>query len=138
MSMSIPRTALRRDPDDSSTYTRISPKFTLTTHRNEELKMMWDGAFLSSDGEIVLIEEERCRPVEIHIQGHVARLGLMIHQGINVRKCIWVCEKVEFEQLKRIVESIRNALFGAWGVITPPCDYLDTDGKVMGHSGVVR
>ena len=124
-------------PLPTGPLTKISGKFTLTTHKYDDMVFIWDGAAISSDGKLILIEEELCTPVDLHIQGHVSRVAVMLAHGVNVTKVVWVTRPKDFDSLFRIVESWRNALFGSLRVSTPPCEYLDPSGAILGSSGVV-
>ena len=130
MTLACPNATLRRD----SGFQHMSGRFSHSTSAGHSMTFVWDGAAISEGGEILLIEEEICTPVELHVQGHVSRAALMINSGMRIRKIVWVTRDDEFHRLYRIVESWRHAMMEAFGARTPPCDYLDSEGTLMAAS----
>lgn len=73
------------------------------TSKNE-LEFRWDGAGVDREGNIVLLEEEGTFS-NLHIQGHLARVSLMITFGEPVKKLIWIVSKKKYPRLRNLVES---------------------------------
>tara|TARA_B100000029_G_C16787850_1_gene671857 strand:- start:75 stop:425 length:351 start_codon:yes stop_codon:yes gene_type:complete len=116
----------------------MSGRFQFNTEKGDSLTFVWDGAAISDNGEIILIEEEISKPVDLHIQGHVSRAAMMLSRGFRIRKLVWVTRAEEFRSLYRIVESWRQVMMEDFGAPTPPCDYLDSEGTLMATSEMNR
>lgn len=114
-------------------YKRLSGRFTYGTP-GDQMTFIWDGAAIGPDGDLVLIEEELAAPVNMHIQGHVARAGFMMAAGERIRKLVWVVTPNHFTALWGIVEPWRSALRRTLGVATPPCEYWGPNGTCLGVS----
>ena len=132
--LACPIETLRRDADCH----HMSGRFRFKTKKGQQMTFIWDGAAISKTGDVVLIEEELCSPVDIHIQGHLSRVAVMIAKGHRVRKLIWVTFPNQFRRLYNIVESWRQMLFECHQAITPPCDYLDQHGTLIAVSEEVE
>ena len=130
MTLVCPDATLRRDPR----FTHISGRFRYQTSENQPLTFIWDGAAISEDGNLLLIEEEICSPVDIHIQGHVTRIAYQVKQGVQIHKVIWVTKREYLQRLMALVETWRQALVDAFEAQTPPCDYLSEDGTLLATS----
>jgi hypothetical protein len=66
----------------------------------------WDGAGYDKDGKLIIIEAELNGSLNAsHIQGHLARLPLMISSGDCVEKIIWVIRPSRRRQLIDLVSS---------------------------------
>lgn len=130
MTLACPNATLRRDPG----FRHMSGKFRFSTAQGHNLTFVWDGAAISDDGEVLLIEEEISKPVDLHVQGHVSRAAMMLSRGLRIRKIVWVTRADEFRNLYRIVESWRHVMMEEFDAPTPPCDYLDSEGTLMAAS----
>lgn len=100
------------------------------------LTFRWDGAGITREGDTVVIEEEKPPYSRLHIQGHLARIGVMLNQGERVKKLIWLVPSDAFVDLDRIVLSWilmsgenRSAKF-------PVIEYRNYDGKYLAGLGV--
>ena len=64
-----PWTTSRTTPGISGAF----PEFTYgTPSTSSNLVFVWDGALVSPDGSLILVERESSRPVPLHIHGHLA------------------------------------------------------------------
>lgn len=117
-----------------SDYKVLSGKFSYQVPGNGTMTFVWDGAAMAPDGSLVLIEEELTAPVNMHIQGHVARAAYMVAAGVRVRKLVWVVQPRHYSALWGIVEPWRMALRTTMAALPPPCEYWDQDGNCLGVS----
>jgi hypothetical protein len=97
----------------NATYSKIEPSasdkslgWRLFVYRDAQselsLTFRWDGAGLSSSGDIILFEEEKPPFQAIHIHGHLSRLLLMIRAGEPVTKLIWIVPDSWYSELDRM------------------------------------
>ena len=89
-------------------------------------------------GDIILIEDEGSTIVNIHIQGHVSRIALMIAKGIKIKSLIWVVKQEEFGRLWNIAEGWRKALWADMQLPTPAFEYRSMDGNLIAFSGEIN
>jgi hypothetical protein len=104
--------------------------------RKAALTFRWDGAGITREGDTVVIEEEKPPYSRLHIQGHLARIGVMLNQGERVRKLIWLVPSDAFVDLDRIVWSwIQMSEVKESGRF-PAIEYRNYDGRYLAALGV--
>jgi hypothetical protein len=63
----------------------------------KEIKFFWDYAVITTDGDIIIIEEELSSISNLHIQGHLSRVIIMCNRGERIKKLIWiVCRNLDY------------------------------------------
>jgi hypothetical protein len=74
--------------------------------RIRSLGFEWDGAGFDENGRLIIIEAELNGSLNAsHIQGHLARLPLMISSGDCVEEIIWVIRPSKKRQLTDIISD---------------------------------
>ena len=94
------------------------------------LEFQWDGAGIDASGDIVLFEHEGSI-VNMHIQGHLSRLAIMLAKGERVRKLVWITDEDEFSQLRQIVQSWNHCFFPLVGFESPVMEYRSLEGNLL-------
>lgn len=121
------------------TYHPISPRFRIPLKgATKDIEFEWDGAAMNSMGEIILIEDEGSTIVNIHIQGHVSRIALMVARGMRIKSLIWVVKKEEFARLWTLAEGWRKLLWIDMQTPTPAFEYRALDGELIAFSGEIN
>lgn len=54
---------------------------------------------MDDQGSIVLLEEEAHGLVPLHIEGHIARIKVMLAKGESVRKVVWIVRETDFQNM---------------------------------------
>lgn len=119
-------------------YHPISPRFKIGKGTKQGLEFVWDGAAMGPNGEILLIEDETSTIVNIHIEGHVSRVGLMLAEGIRVKSLIWVVNPKQFGRLWRIAEHWRWWMWETMQIPTPAFEYRSIDSTLLAFSAAKR
>lgn len=104
----------------------------LSRHR---LKFDWDGAGISKDQSIVLVEIELEEISDWHIQNHISRLAIMIGQGTPIKKLVWVVRSEMFRTLKNCVDSWLTFFKPTCKVDLPIMEYRTPNGELL-ESGI--
>ena len=102
------------------------------------LTFRWDGAGLSSSGDIILFEEEKPTFQAVHIHGHLSRLLLMIRAGEPVTKLIWIVPDRWYSELDRIVFPYVRMWENSLGIRFPSIEYRNENGACLGSLGVSK
>ena len=102
------------------------------------IEFEWDGCAMGPNGEITLIEHEGNSIVNIHIQGHVSRVSLMLSKGFNIRTLVWVCKKEQFSRLWNLAESWKRLLCASMKLPMPVFEYRNLDGGLMAFSDEIN
>jgi hypothetical protein len=100
------------------------------------LTFRWDGAGLSSSGDIILFEEEKPPFQSVHIHGHLSRLLLMIRAGEPVTKLIWIVPDRWYSELDRIVFPYLRIWENGLGIRFPSIEYRNENGACLGFLGI--
>ena len=104
--------------------------------RKASLTFRWDGAGITREGDTVVIEEEKPPYSQLHIQGHLARIGVMLNQGERVKKLIWLVPSDAFVDLDRIVWSWIQMVGAGKSGRLPVIEYRNYDGRYLAGLGV--
>ena len=99
------------------------------------LRFDWDGAGISKDRSIALIEMELEEISDWHIQNHISRLAIMIGQGTPIKKLVWVVRSEMFRTLKNCVDSWLTFFKPTCKVDLPIMEYRTLNGELLG-SGI--
>ena len=120
-------------------YRPINPKFSYPVEgSNSKVTFIWDGAAVNKDGELILIEHEGNSIVDIHIQSHVSRSAMMLKNGENITKLVWITPGQNYVRLRRIVEDWRSVLLNTFQALTPSCEYWDDKGNLISITGDIE
>lgn len=98
----------------------------------------WDGAAIGPSDEVVIVEEELCQPVALHVQGHLARVAIMAELGERIRKTVWVVSQHNFDEVWRIVETWCEVLASLSEHTLPLNEYWTRDGDCLAMSPRIR
>ena len=93
---------------------------------------------MNKDGELILIEHEGNSIVDIHIQSHVSRSAMMLKNGENITKLVWITPGQNYVRLRRIVEDWRSVLLNTFQALTPSCEYWDDKGNLISITGDIE
>lgn len=100
------------------------------------LTFRWDGAGLTTSGDIVLFEEEKRMFQAVHIHGHLSRLPLMVRAGESIRKLIWIISEASSAELDRIVFPFVRMWEKGLGARFPLIEYRSRKGTYQGPLGI--
>ena len=64
---------------------------------------VWDDAGVDENGALVLIEEETGGLVPLHIEGHIARVKVMMAKGDKVSKVVWIIREKDFQSMRELL-----------------------------------
>ena len=98
-----------------------------------KIKFDWDGAGVSADGSITLMEVE-LEVSDWHIQCHLCRLAVMIRRGTTVNKLVWIVDSGVFPMLKNCVNTWLTFFSPVCKVAVPPMEYRTTKGDLLASS----
>ena len=101
MSLGISR---RANPRGSGRFSYVEPEY------GSALTFIWDDAGVDQDGRITLVEEESNGLVPLHIEGHLARLKLMLEKGESIRNVIWIIDELDFQAMFSLLRFYRKYL----------------------------
>ncbi len=71
---------------------------------------VWDDAGIDENGQIVLLEEESSGIIPLHIEGHLARLKVMIAKGEAVGTVVWVIKEKDFTNMMGLLRFYHRYL----------------------------
>ncbi len=110
------------------THPQGSGNFTYTNPGSKSLRtFVWDDAGIDERGYLVLVEEELTGLVPLHVEGHIARVKVMMARGESVGRVVWVVRPWRFgatqesvwvrcprtqDSISWIAAGIGNASFG--------------------------
>ncbi len=69
---------------------------------------IWDDAGIDKNGRVVLIEEELGGVIPLHIEGHLARLKVMMAKGESIGGVVWVVKERDFNKLYDLLRFYRR------------------------------
>jgi hypothetical protein len=97
-----------------------------------KLSFDWDGAGVSNDGSITLIEVELGGVSDWHIQCHLCRLAVMIHKGSPVNKLVWIADRGSFPTLENCVNTWLTFFWPICNLTLPIMEYRTPTGELLG------
>jgi len=71
---------------------------------------IWDDAGIDETGRLVLLEEEAKGIVPLHVEGHIARLKLMMNRGESIGGVVWVVDRKDFNEMLNLLRFYRSSL----------------------------
>ncbi|SRR6266571_1532734 len=82
------------------THPQGSGNFTYTNPGSKSLRtFVWDDAGIDERGYLVLVEEELTGLVPLHVEGHIARVKVMMARGESVGRVVWVVRESDFQKM---------------------------------------
>lgn len=96
-----------------------------------EIVFEWDGAGVSNNESIILIEIESGGISDWHIQTHICRLAVMIKRGTKVKKLVWIIDRGVFQSLKNKVDLWLAFFRQVCNVSLPDMEYRNLRGELL-------
>jgi hypothetical protein len=87
----------RNHPDQPGKFTYFDHDF---KHRRN---FVWDDAGIDEKGRLFLLEVESSGIVPLHIEGHLARLKVMMVKGETIGGVIWIIKARDFAYLRELL-----------------------------------
>jgi hypothetical protein len=97
----------------------------------QKIKFDWDGAGVSTDGAVILIEVELGGISDWHIQCHLCRLAVMVHKGTPISKLVWVVDQGAFQAFENCVNTWLTFFKPLCNVVFPPMEYRNSKGELL-------
>lgn len=69
---------------------------------------IWDDAGIDETGNVVLLEEESNGVVPLHVEGHIARLKVMLNKGESISTVIWIVNRKDFSEMLNLLRFYRS------------------------------
>jgi hypothetical protein len=112
---------------------RTFKKRFIYSKRNPYRKLVfeWDGAGISKEGKIVLIEAELKNIDEWHIQNHLAKVAVMVGRGTPIVKLVWIVYREHFRLLRHYVDSWLTFFLPVIKVQFPDIEYRTPKGDLI-------
>jgi len=64
---------------------------------------VWDDAGIDEMGKVVLLEEESNGVVPLHVEGHIARLRVMLNKGESISNVVWIVDRKDFREMLNLL-----------------------------------
>lgn len=64
---------------------------------------IWDDAGIDEMGKVVLLEEESNGVVPLHVEGHIARLRVMLNKGESISNVVWIVDRKDFREMLNLL-----------------------------------
>ena len=64
---------------------------------------IWDDAGIDEMGKVVLLEEESNGVVPLHVEGHIARLRVMLNKGESISNVVWIVDREDFREMLNLL-----------------------------------
>ena len=75
------------------------------------MTFIWDDAGVDEHGRITLVEDESNGLIPLHIEGHLARLKLMLEKGESIRNVIWIIDELDFQAMASLLRFYQKYLY---------------------------
>jgi hypothetical protein len=69
---------------------------------------IWDDAGIDEMGKVVLLEEESNGVVPLHVEGHIARLKVMLNKGEAIGKVVWIVNRKDYREMLNLLHFYRS------------------------------
>ena len=75
---------------------------------NASRVFIWDDAGIDDMGNVVLLEEESNGVVPLHVEGHIARLKVMLNKGESIGNVVWIVNRKDFREMLNLLRFYRS------------------------------
>ncbi len=108
---------------------KIEPSFSYSK-KGKAITFKWDGAGLDNKQRIVVLEAELCDSYNsFHIEAHLARVSIMVSEGIIIDKLIFIIRPSGYKELKKLIDNWLPLFKNAIKVSFPTIQYFDEKGR---------
>ncbi len=89
---------------------------------------IWDDAGIDEMGKVVLLEEESNGVVPLHVEGHIARLRVMLNKGESISNVVWIVDREDFREMLNLLRFYHSNM----GPL-PRMEIWSEAGTLLGH-----